>query len=315
MNAAPRRVTMLLASLAFCAAPHLAAGAQDPVTLRIGTVSSDILAEAYYAEAEGLFAQEGIRPAISVYSNGSAVASALASGAIDVGSSNVTQPVVAISRGAPFVLLAGAGIYSRRSPSVGLLVPKQSPLRKPQDLAGRTVAVTGTADLTQIALSNWLAQSGVEPAGVHSLVLPFTDMQPALQSGLADAAMVGEPWLSAALRSGAVRLLAKPYDTVADQFYIGLWMTTASWYAKNPGPAQRFVAAIYHAARWANGHHARSAEILARYSHVDVVSIRSGVRIPYATRPDAALLQPPVDLAYKFHVIDRPIDPATLLPK
>ena len=123
--------------------------------------------------------------------------------------------------------------------------------------------MTAAGDLTQLGASAWLAGNGADVSKVHFIQITFADMRSALENGLADAAVITEPWLSSAVRSGNIRQVAKPYDAVAPQFLIGVWFTTSQYYAKNAAQAKRFADVIYQAARWANAHHDLTAPILA----------------------------------------------------
>jgi ABC-type nitrate/sulfonate/bicarbonate transport system substrate-binding protein len=79
--------------------------------------------------------------------------------------------------------------------------------------------------------------------------------------------------------------------------------------------AKRFANVIYETARWANAHHDETATMLASFSRVDVQTIRASTRAPYSTELSAALIQPQLDLAYRFHAIDGPVNANDLIAK
>ena len=123
-------------------------------------------------------------------------------------------------------------------------------------------------------------------------------MLSALQSGLADAALITEPWLSAALKSEDLQLVARPHDAIGSEFLIGVWFTTAQWYAKNRAAAKKFVNVIYESGKWANSHPSRSA-----------------VRTPFQTTLDPSGAQEQLNLAYRYHIIKRPMSAVDLFAK
>lgn len=286
----------------------------DPV-LRVGVTASDAFAEGYYAIEEGFFKKAGLDVAITPFTTGAAIATGVASGTIDVGISNVALLAKAIGRGAPFVLIAGGGLYSSKTPISALIVPKDSTVRAAADLIGKTIAVTATGDQTQIGVSAWLEKSGVDVQKVHFIEIPFDEMSASLQSGLADAAVVTEPWYSAAVRGGALRVAAYPYDAVAPQFLIGVWFTTRQWYARNGTLAKKFSQVIYATGRWANEHRDTTAQLLSTFAKVDLQTVRLMARSSYSTALTPSLIQPQLDDAYKFGAIDRPISAAQLIAK
>ncbi|HXF35227.1 MAG TPA: ABC transporter substrate-binding protein [Candidatus Acidoferrales bacterium] len=305
----------LLSSLLLLVLFVSASSAAPEPAIKVGVTASDAFAEVHYARELGLFKKAGLNVKITPFTTGAAVATGVSSGTVDVGVSNVALLARAVGRGEPFVFIAGAGMYSTQAPISALCVLKTSSLRQAKDLEGMTVAITAIGDQTQIGVSAWLAKNNVDLSKVHFIQIPFTEMHAALQGGLADAAIITEPWLSATLQGGDARILAKPYDAVAPQFLIGVWFTTSQWYGKNRDLANRFVKVIYETARWANAHRDLTAPMLASYAKLDVQTIRSMTRSPYSTSLDPSLIQPQLDLTYKFHIIDRPITASSLIAK
>jgi NitT/TauT family transport system substrate-binding protein len=283
--------------------------------IRVGLSGSDAFAEGYYAQRLGLFKKAGLNVKLSRLTTGAAIATAVSSGALDIGISNPALLGKMASDGAPFTFLAGGGMYSTHSPITALCVLRSGPIRKPKDLLGKTIAVVTTGDLTQIGLSAWLDKNAIDPAKVHLIQIPFSEMNAALQNGLADSAVITEPWLSQALHGGNARAFAKLYDAVAPEFLIGIWFTSTQWYAKNQTAAHRFVEVIYEAGRWANAHPEQSAKLLSDFSKIDVKTIRAMQRAPYANGLDPSMLQPPLDLAFKYHMMDRAVSAVSLIAK
>lgn len=285
---------------------------QSDLVIRVGAPPGDAFAEAYYAQAEGFFRQAGLHVTITPFSSGTAAATGVASATVDIGASNAIGIAKAIALGRPLVALAGGALYAKSSPIVELAVLSDSPLRTAKDLIGKTIGVTTSGDLAQIGISNWLEKNGVDSSQVQFIDLPFTEMETALKRHLADVAIISEPWLTKGLHDG-LRVFGRPYDDVAPEFLIGLWFSSKEWAAEHPDLARRFTSAMYATARWANDHHDQTAPLLARFSKVDIAAIRASQRAPYATSLEPQLLQSTLDLAYKYKVIARPLDPGSLI--
>ena len=90
------------------------------------------------------------------------------------------------------------------------------------------------------------------------------------------------------------------------------WFANRDWLAKNPETVRSLVAATYARARWADTHHAETAQILAKYGKVDVARIQRMIRAAFDTALDPKKLQPPLDIAWKYHGIERPLTAAQL---
>jgi ABC-type nitrate/sulfonate/bicarbonate transport system substrate-binding protein len=87
-------------------------------------------------------------------------------------------------------------------------------------------------------------------------------MTEALSAHRIDAALVSEPFLEAARKSG--RILGYPYDNVSKEFLTTIWYTTTQWASAHPDLAKRFAAVMRETAIWANKreNQTRRAEII-----------------------------------------------------
>jgi len=301
----------------FFALPYaIPARAQTQPVIRLGIIVGDATAEGYYARQLGLFKKAGLKVEITQpFRISETIATGVAAGSIDIGISNIPALAREITRGTPLVLIAGGGLYSASDPVTALCVANRSLLRTPSDFVGKTIAVAALGAQSDLSTLAWLEHSHVDISKVHFIALPYTEMAAGIENGLADAAVITEPWLSAAVRSGKLRVLAKPYDVIAPQFLVGVWFTTSKWYAEHSDVAKRFVKVIYETARWANTHHEQSAELLSQFSRIDLQTIRWMARTPFATSLDPLLIQPQLDLAFKYHVIDRALSASNLIVK
>ena len=72
-------------------------------------------------------------------------------------------------------------------------------------------------------------------------------------------------------------------DKVVAPVYVNsCWFAMRDFAQKNPELIRRFQNAIYAAQKWANGHHAESGAILAKYSKMDPDLVRRMGRAPWA---------------------------------
>ena len=311
MDLSRSRVLGLFAAGA-AALPRAAWAQAAPLKLRIGSVPADTYAGGFYALDLGLFDKAGLSVEIVPFTNGAAMAAAAAGGSIDIGIGDAIELANGISRGLPFVLIAGGGLYSSGAPTTTLCIAKASPITRAADLEGQTVAVVSLVSLMSSAVKSWLTQNGADITKVRFVEMPFPQMPPALARGTLAAACLSEPIMSAATAAGA-KVFAKVYDAVAKQFLISDWFTTRDWLAKNPDAAKRFVGAIYDAARWANAHHDDSAAILAKYTKVPVERIRRMNRCMYATDLEPAMVQPVLDTAFKYKALTTATSAASMI--
>jgi NitT/TauT family transport system substrate-binding protein len=293
----------LLIALACCALPLLPAApaqAQTLPQLRIETIPFDAGSEAFYAKDMGFFTKAGLDVTVTPVGNGPAIASAVASGAIDIGFSNALSIETAYKRGLPFVFVAPAAMYASAAPTSVLMVPKDSPIKTARDLNGKTLAVNGLKNIAQYAPSLWIEQNGGDPSTVKFVEIGPTEIPQALAEHRVDAAFVAEPQITEARSSS--RILAKAYDAVGEGWMIAGYFTTRDWADQHPDLLRRFDQAMREAAAWADANPDKSADILAKYTKLDPSVVRASVRAKFGDTLSAATIQPTIDLAAHFTI-------------
>jgi NitT/TauT family transport system substrate-binding protein len=306
------RVRRLIAGLA-CAA--LIAGgpqarAQTATHVTVISSPNDSAGEVYYAQDRGTFKKYGLDVEIVTLNGGAAVAAAMASGKYEIGQGNIASIAAAREARLPFVLVAPASLYNSRAATAAVVVAKDSPIKTAADLTGKNVANPAIKDIGSVALGMWLTQQNVDPASVHIVEMPQSVMGDAVARGTVAAAIMIEPYLSAALAQGA-RVLAQHYTAVAPRFVIGAYFARSDWVQAHPDTVKAFAAAMNETARWANANHSASAQILSKYLNVPISP--GQVRTPYAETLDVGLLQPLIDASYKMKLLKDPLAASILL--
>lgn len=302
-----------LALMAAAAAFPVAGRAQSaPVTVRLGAAANDTYAETLFAIDGGFFSRAGLDVQPTMFTNSQAMVAAAAGNAIDVGMADLIQIGNAILRGVPLGVIASGSMYDKHVPTTMLCASQTGTVRSARDLAGQTVAVVSLAAFGAISVQEWLKAGGVDPKTVKLLEMPFAPMPEALARGTVAAALIGEPFLSAA--KGQVRLLADTYPAIANSFYIAVSFTSRDWVARNRDAARRFVRAVYDAARWANTHHDESAVMLSKYAKIDVDRVRAMNRAVFATTPpDPHLMQPMLDIGFNYGLMPKRLAAADMI--
>lgn len=306
-----RRRLLALAALA-AAAPARPAAAQA-APLRIAAQPAEIFAEPIYLVEGGFLSRAGLSGEVTRFTTSGQVVQAVLGGSIDIGLSDMTQIANAHNRDLPLAFIAGSGLYRTETPSTLLCVAKGSPVRGPKDLEGQVIGVNGLRTMAEISSREWLRQNGVDPAKLRFTEIPASVAVPALERGTVAAAIVGEPFFSAA--ADRLRVVAKPYDTIAKTFYVSAWFAKRDWLVQNAPAMRRFVGAVYETARWANTHHDESAPLLAKWIALDVERVKTTPRASFATALDPKLMQPVLDLALRYEIIEKPVQADVLIQR
>jgi NitT/TauT family transport system substrate-binding protein len=296
-----RRAEVLRAAAAAAvlgAVPRLAF-AQQPVPLALGAMPTDGSAEAIYAADRGFFKTGGLDANLTVMTNTASLAAAVSGRTLEIGYGSVIPLAEARVRGINFkVIWPAATFVGPPSPNL-IMVGKNSPVRKAADLNGKTIAVNGLRDLTQYEVQAWVDKNGGDVKSIALVEIPFSEMSTALVSGRVAAAIIAEPFLTAAKASA--RVLGDANVAIAPRFAITCWFATEEWLAGNAEAARRFAAVMRQTSRWANAHRADTASILSRVSKIAPEITSTMTRSFYGeTRPDPALFQPVIDVATKY---------------
>jgi NitT/TauT family transport system substrate-binding protein len=306
-------VAALLVALWGCPSVIDAQQTPAPPLIRIATSASETYAQAFFAQDIGLYQKAGLNVEVDTLGTGAAVSSAVAGGGADVGVATMLNLANAIARGVPFVVIAPAAMETAKQPSGLLCVGKTSPYKTAKDFDGQTIAIPALKQTVDLAVREWLTQGGGDPAKVHIIEAPFSEMGPAVERGTYAAAAISEPSLSQAQRGGGIRCIGDPYSAIAPNYLLGAWFTTKDFAAKNPAVVKKIADALTAAGKWANAHHFESAAIVSKVNKVDVDTIRAEVRPRYAEGITLSEIQPQLDAGYKFGFLTRQMSADKLL--
>jgi NitT/TauT family transport system substrate-binding protein len=292
------RRTILAGLGAGISAAALPARARAADALRIACIPLDAGAEAYYANDLGYFREAGIDAQVETIASGAAITAAVASGAVDIGFSNLISIAVAYKHNIPVTLIAPGSLYTASIPTSVLMVPKNSPAKTAADLNGKTFGVNGLKTITQYAPQLWIDKNGGDSTTVKFIEMTFPQIIEALGANRIDAAIVADPFIAQAKANA--RILANAYDAIGSKYIIGCWFSTTQWASSHANLANRFAQVIARTAQWANTHKPQSGEILAKYSKMDPAVAATMLRVDYAPRFTKAEMQPVIDLAAKY---------------
>jgi NitT/TauT family transport system substrate-binding protein len=305
------RLTAALSIMAVLLTPPVLQAQPALTVLTIGTLSSDNSAVVYYAAELGIFKKYGIDAQISPYASGPVTAAAVTGGAIDIGVANVASIAVARTRGVPLKFLFPASIASAGTLTDQIAVAKDSTIMSAADLNGKTIGVNGLRDLQQLCAMSWVDKHGGDSKTLHFIEIPIPQMGTALSLHRVDAALPVEPFVTA--QKDLIRSLGTVLDGVGPRYMVIGYLASDAWLATHADLATRFVRAMREASIWGNTHRAESAIMIERIMHVDPTVGATMNRATYGTDLDPALMQPVLDAALKYGILERPVPMSDLI--
>ncbi|WP_328890313.1 ABC transporter substrate-binding protein [Streptomyces sp. NBC_00316] len=249
--------------------------------------------------ASGELDDLGYRITWSTFTSGPPLLEAVNAGAVDIGGVGNTPPVFAAGSDSKIVVV-GAGHGS--SAGEAIVVPKDSPLKTPSQLKGRSIAVAqGSSAHFQLVAS--LKAAGLTVSDVRLKYLQPADALAAFSRGKVDAWSIWDPYTSQVLRGGNARVL-----TTGEGLVNGLSFQVASPAAlKDAGKSKAIgdlLDRLRRAQDWVFKHPEAWAKVWAKETGLpydvalDAVKRSYGTRVPVAV--DAAAIASEQQIADTF---------------
>jgi NitT/TauT family transport system substrate-binding protein len=299
---AVRVVGAALVVLLSGAAPSIA---QDDATIVIAGTANDSGGEIFYAKDLGLFEKAGLKVDVQAFNNPGATAAGVVGGTLTVAAMTIPGIAAARESGLPIKIIAPSSIYSSAMPTSGIIVLKNSAIKKASDLNGKTIATRDISNMSYYGAKAWIDKNGGDSKTIKWVEVNDPQTVAAMKAGRVDAASVSEPALDDALHGPDARLLAACYDAIGDKFMIAAYFTTEDYARTHPDIVRKINAIILAAGAWANKNHAQSAKILEKYSGVPMLP--GYTRVTYAERMRPADVQPVLDLLANYGVLKVPM--------
>lgn len=296
------RGTFVASSLAALAAPAWAA--EPSLTpVRVGATPDTDIISALWAVKSGFFAKNGLDVTVQRLDSGANVSAGVIGGSLDIGRSSIFGLLVAHLKGIPFELVSMSADYDSARPNSAFVVAKDSPIKTPRDLNGKTIATPGLNDYFTLVTSAWVEQNGGDPHSLKFLQMPLTLAAAAVKAGRVDGTDLVDPFLQPALLpDGGTQILGYPGNTIGLKYGVTYYFCMQDYARKNPDVIARFQRGIAAGAAYALAHRSEVNPIMADYSKIDPAIIAK-MSLPVNSGLDPAMLQPVIDFAARYKMI------------
>ena len=308
-----RRTFVSLAAAATASAAARPAFGQTLTKMTVAIALSDGTKALLWGIKAGIFKKYGLDIEPIALASGAADLAALAGGSAQVAFGNIISIAAGHTRGVPFEIVAPGDIYTTDRPYMLLFAKNDSDIHTGKDLNGKAIAGPALKDLTTMATLAWIDQTGGDSKTVKALEFPASAAMGALDAGRVDAATLSSPFLDAAQDSGKYRVIGKPYDAIAKRFVIASWVANAPDVKANQAMYDHFSQAFRESSIYTNGHMAETVDLMAQFTKVDPQVIAHATRILDAEYLAKSDIQPVIDFAARYGLIDRSFDAETII--
>lgn len=212
--------TAALCLFALFSAMDGAAAQSKPVTIRMGNTTTSGEDQIWLMKARpDLTPHQGKEYVLETFPfrGGDLRFRAYQAGQVDAAVATGTGALTAATKGVPLVIAAALSEEDDAVYSSPYVVLKNSPLKSPQDLKGKTIGLNGLRESFELGVRMALIKAGLNPdRDVTWTVVPPASMGDALRAGKIDLAAISQPFFAAEQAKGDVRVLFTVHT--ADEF-------------------------------------------------------------------------------------------------
>jgi NitT/TauT family transport system substrate-binding protein len=205
---------------------------------------------------QGFFEKRGIEIKKVTLQSGNDIVLALANSNGDIGYIGWVPAFIANTSGIDITTAAASEVEGTTQADnwQNILVKGSSPIRTPQDLAGKTIAVNALKGVGEVVIRAAFEKLGMDPQSVKLVAIPFPTMRTALANGQVDAIWTPEPFMSQALNQDGARIVMAPGPVVMPFLPNGVYVARSAWSQQNPALARNFRLALNESLIYAQGH-------------------------------------------------------------
>ncbi|AXW64128.1 myristoyl transferase (plasmid) [Ralstonia solanacearum] len=219
-------------------------------------------------------------------------------GEIDFGSRMVPLVISAFASGADLKVVAAGGKTLEEAPHMKYFVRKDSGIRQPKDLEGKTIGFNSFGACAEFVTKTFLRQKGVDVDKVNFVVIPDDQAEQTLVAGNTDLAIIHAPFSGRADHASGLVRLWSDYDLDRGLGGMAPYSAHGKFIREQPGAVRDVVTALAKAANWVNANPEDARKL---------VSQRIKLELPFVDRfayvDDLVITEPPIQ--YYIDVLER----------
>ena len=158
--------------------------AGEAATVRVQDTAGVPSAFLEYGVERGFFKKRKLTVQVKPSQGGATVVPSVVSGSVDIGGSNLVSVLLAKSKNIPLKVVA-PGTFVREKAEEdfsGIIVAKDSDIRDPKDLEGKTLAVNTLKNVAEVTAKESLEKKGVDTSKIKLTEVDFPDMVAAVEA-------------------------------------------------------------------------------------------------------------------------------------
>jgi NitT/TauT family transport system substrate-binding protein len=285
--------------------------------LQVGTIKIGDLSPFFIAQEKGFFKEAGLDINTVPMAGGAAIQPALASGALNIGWSNVVSTFQGHLEGFDYRFISNGAIAKRGTNDVfGFQVAVDSPINSAKDLAGKTIATNTLSNIVQASGQHWIDHNGGDSSKVKWVEIPFPNMEAAVVQKHIDAFVAVEPFVTVPSQvNKKTRVLGYPLGGIAPRLLIASFFSSETWTQKNAETVKAFITALNRGIDAHNANLEEAKTIIAKYTGLAPDVLKLVTLSAFEKKILESDLQPMMDVALRYKLIAKKFSPRDVISK
>jgi NitT/TauT family transport system substrate-binding protein len=297
-------------------------GSGDGSTLKVGATSSLSGIGLRLAIEGGDFKKQGLTVTPTKNQTANAAVPALMNGQIQIAQVDTLTALVAVSKGLPIKIVAGATGQatdgeSGKMTQASLVAKPDSGIKDAKDLVGKKVAVPAIKTQTWMNVRGVVDAAGGDSSKVDFVEVPPDQMLDLVMKGTVDAADISEPLASSAIAGKKVNLVHNVDVPGLKGAPASVYVTSENYKTQHPDTVKKFAKAVEAAAGRGNSDRDAELKVAQKQLGFKPEQLTNAVVPTFSSEPlTVEGLKMVSDLAVKYGVLKKaPADLASLLPE
>ena len=244
-------------------------GSGELQKVSVGVIPIGDTAAIWLGKEQGFFEEEGIDLDLQVTTGGAAAVPGVVSDSFQFAFGNLISVMVAKDQGLDLAFVTnGTTVSADAEKDIGaVVVPADSEIQSPADLAGKTVSVNNLSNIGDTTIRYVVEADGGDPEAIKFAEVAFPDAPAALANKQVDAAWILEPFLTQALEDGA-RVISWNFKETHPELDIAGYFTKAETIEKDPELVEKFRNAMNKSLEYANENPDAVRAIVGTYTKI-----------------------------------------------
>lgn len=257
-------------------------------TLKVGlsTTAASNYAPVQMAQQLGLYEKNGLKVTITEYTSGAAAQEALASGDADIIHYFPPGVANAVAKGVKEKIVA---TDEDRPYGWNLAVKANGPIKSPQDLAGKKIAVTAKGTTTD-AYGLW-AINQYHLQGAQTVPVGYPALAPSVISGNVDATILIPPATYKQFGSGQLKSLVDLGKTMPPNLP-DVIVASDKLISSDPQALRSYLTSVYSTVKYIKQHRNETVQFLVKYTKQDQATEETDYDQVVKQLPDNGTIQP-----------------------